>query len=109
MLGVYSYFLQLYLTTEKVTIMSKSPNKSKITKKKSQYIGSSGINIDLSSLYMQSDLEISSIEYEETTYHLYCTCKLDYGICPYCCHSSHQVHSRYTKTIADMSILAILS
>lgn len=33
MLGVYSYFSKLYLTTEKVTIMSKSPNKSKITKK----------------------------------------------------------------------------
>ena len=62
-------------------------------------------NIDLSSLYMQSNLEISSIEYEETTYHLYCTCKLDYGTCPYCCHSSHRVHSRYTRTIADLSIL----
>lgn len=85
--------------------MSKSPNKSKITKKKSQYIGSSGTNIDLSSIYMQSDLETSSIEYEETTHHLYFACKLDYGTCPYCCHSSHRIHSRYIRTIADLSIL----
>lgn len=85
--------------------MSKSPNKSKITKKIFQYTGSSGTNIDLSSLYMQSDLEISRIEYEETAYHLYCTCKLNYGTCPYCCHSSHRVHSRYTRTIVDLSIL----
>ncbi len=85
--------------------MSKSPNESKITTKFLQNIGSSGTNIDLSSLYMQSDLEISNIEYEDTAYHLYGTCKLEYGTCPYCCHSSHRVHSRYTRTIADLSIL----
>lgn len=84
--------------------MSKSPNKGKITKKKSIYrfIRDS---IDLSSLYMQSNLEISSIEYKETAYHLYYTCKLDYGTYPYCCHSGHRVHSRYTRTIVDLSIL----
>lgn len=85
--------------------MSKLPNEDKITTKFLQYIGSGGTNIDLSSLYMQSDLEISSIGYEDAAYHLYCRCKLDYGTCPYCSHSSHRVHSRYIRTIVDLSIL----
>lgn len=85
--------------------MSKLPNEDKITTKFLQYKGSGGTNIDLSSLYMQSDLEIISIEYEDTVYHLYCRSKLDYGTCPYCCHSSHRAHSRYIRTIVDLSIL----
>lgn len=84
---------------------SKLPNEDIITTKFLQYKGSGGTNKDLSSLYMQSDLEIISIEYEDTVYHLYCRSKLDYGICPYCCHSSHRVNSRYIRTIVDLSIL----
>ena len=39
------------------------------------------------------------------TYHVYARCNLPHGVCPYCGHVSRSVHSRYHRTIADLSIL----
>ena len=39
------------------------------------------------------------------TYHVYARCNLPHGVCPYCGHVSRSVHSRYHRTIADLSII----
>ena len=39
------------------------------------------------------------------TYHVYARCNLPHGVCPYCGCVSHRVHSRYHRTITDLSIL----
>lgn len=39
------------------------------------------------------------------TYHIYAQCSLPHGVCPYCGCVSHSVHSRYHRTITDLSIL----
>lgn len=39
------------------------------------------------------------------TYHIYSQCSLPHGAGPYCGCVSHSVHSRYHRTITDLSIL----
>jgi hypothetical protein len=59
----------------------------------------------LSQIYQSSDLFIHGTEYNDNVFHLYGSSSLDYGICPYCNHRSESVHSKYFRTIQDLSIL----
>ncbi len=63
--------------------------------------------VDLSPLYESAELDIIGIEYLscENTYHAYAQFKSDSGVCPYCGSTSHSVHSRYFRTVSDLSIL----
>ena len=86
--------------------MCKAPNKSKITTFLRQCLTSTSAKADLSALYSSSDLSVEQVELEDMrTYHVYARCNLPYGVCPYCGHVSRSVHSRYHRTIADLSIL----
>ena len=85
--------------------MPKHPNRSKITTILPQCLQASGSNADLSALYKPSDLVIENVEYENNAYHLYAKCSLDYGDCPDCGHRSRHIHSRYVRTLTDLSIL----
>ena len=89
--------------------MWKYPNSDKVTTK----IAGSSKDIDqkshytesLSHIYLSSDLTLHEIVRENHKFHLYVSSSLDYGICPYCgCHNK-SVHSRYIRTIQDLSIL----
>ena len=90
-------------------IMSEYPNEDKVTTKttgsrkdinlKSHYTES------LSHIYLSSDLILHEVVRENHIFYLYVSSSLDYGICPYCgCHNN-SVHSRYVRTIQDLSIL----
>ena len=59
----------------------------------------------ISQIYLSSDLLIHEVVHESHIIHLYAYSSLGYGICPYCGHVSSQVHSRYLRTIQDLSIL----
>ena len=85
--------------------MCKQPNGSKFTTILHQCLQSSGSNADLSALYEPSNLTIENVDYEDHSYYLYARCNFDYGECPYCGHASRRVHSHYTRTISDLSIL----
>ena len=86
--------------------MCKEPNKSKITTFLRQCLTSTTAKADLSALYSPSDLSVEQVELEDMrTYHVYARCNLPHGVCPYCGHVSRSVHSRYHRTIADLSIL----
>ena len=86
--------------------MCKAPNKSKITTFLRQCLTSTSAKADLSALYSPSDLSVEQVELEDMrTYHVYARCNLPHGVCPYCGHVSRCVHSRYHRTIADLSIL----
>ena len=85
--------------------MYKQTNRSKFTTIQPQCKQLPGADADLFALYRSGDLAIESVEYENCSYHLYARCVLDYGKCPYCGHMSHRVHSRYIRTISDLSIL----
>lgn len=86
--------------------MCKAPNKSKITTFLRQCLTSASAKADLSALYSPSDLSVEQVELEDMrTYHVYARCNLPHGVCPYCGHVSRSVHSRYHRTIADLSIL----
>lgn len=89
--------------------MSEYPNEDKVTTKttgsrkdinlKSHYTES------LSHIYLSSDLILHEVVRENHIFYLYVSSSLDYGICPYCgCHNN-SVHSRYVRTIQDLSIL----
>lgn len=56
-------------------------------------------------IYQSSDLFIHGAEYDDNVFHLYASSSLDYGICPYCGHVSESVHSKYFRTVQDLSIL----
>lgn len=87
-------------------MMCKAPNKSKITTFLRQCLTSTSAKADLSALYSPSDLSVEQVELEDMrTYHVYARCNLPHGVCPYCGHVSRSVHSRYHRTIADLSIL----
>ena len=87
-------------------MMCKAPNKSKITTFLRQCLTSASAKADLSALYSPSDLSVEQVELEDMrTYHVYARCNLPHGVCPYCGHVSRSVHSRYHRTIADLSIL----
>ena len=86
--------------------MCKAPNKSKITTFLRQCLTSTSAKADLSALYSPSDLSVEQVELEDMrTYHVYARCNLPHGVCPHCGHVSHSVHSRYHRTIADLSII----
>lgn len=86
--------------------MCKAPDKSKITTFLRQCLTSAYAKADLSALYSPSDLSVEQVELEDMrTYHVYARCNLPHGVCPYCGHVSRSVHSRYHRTIADLSIL----
>lgn len=89
-------------------MMCKAPDKSKITTFLRQCLTSTSAKADLSALYSPSDLSVEQVELEDMrTYHVYARCNLPHGVCPYCGHVSRSVHSRYHRTIADLSILGI--
>ena len=86
--------------------MSKAPNEGKITTFLRQCLTAPSAKADLSVLYSPSDLSVEQVEYEDMhTYHIYARCNLPYGVCPYCGIVSHRIHSRYRRTITDLSIL----
>lgn len=89
--------------------MCKPPNEGKITTIFPQCLTSSGPKADLSSLYSPSDLWIEHTECcaDHQSYHLFARCSLPYGECPYCGTISHRVHSKYMRTITDLSILGL--
>lgn len=87
-------------------MMSKAPNEGKITTFLRQCLTAPSAKADLSVLYSPSDLSVEQVEYEDMhTYHIYARCNLPYGVCPYCGIVSHRIHSRYRRTITDLSIL----
>ena len=86
--------------------MSKAPNEDKNTTFLRQCLTSPSVKADLSALYSPNDLFVEQVEFEDMrTYHVYAQCSLPYGVCPYCGCVSHRVHSRYHRTITDLSIL----
>ena len=89
--------------------MCKPPNEGKITTIFPQCLTQSGAKADLSSLYSPSNLWVEHIECceDHPSYHLFARCNLPYGECPYCGRISHRVHSKYMRTIADLSILGL--
>lgn len=59
----------------------------------------------ISPIYKLSELIIHETIYDEHVFHFHASCSLDYGVCPYCGHVSRKVHSRYFRTIQDLSVL----
>ena len=87
-------------------MMCKAPNDGKITTFFRQCLTPTRAKTDLAALYSPSDLFVEQIEYDDRcSYHLYAQCRLPYGECPYCGCRSHRVHSKYMRTITDLSIL----
>ena len=89
--------------------MQKYPNGDKVTTKHPDSGKTNETNLlcdeGISQIYQSSDLLIHEAEHDNQAFHLYATSALDYGICPYCGHFSRSVHSRYVRTIQDLSIL----
>lgn len=89
--------------------MPKYPNGCKVTTKKSESCKANEINLlcneGISQLYLSSELIIHEVVHDCNVFHLYASSSLGYGVCPYCGHVSSQVHSRYSRTIYDLSIL----
>lgn len=87
--------------------MCKAPNESKITTNFQESLNLSCGKANLKPLYAPSDLIVEDTEYDRLReiYHLYVRCGLPYGECPYCGFVSRRVHSRYMRTITDLSIL----
>ena len=93
----------------KMGIMLKYPNDAKVTTKTAGSRNDIDQNLhyteSLSHIYLSSDLILHEVAHENHIFYLYVSSSLDYGICPYCgCHNS-SVHSRYIRTIQDLSIL----
>ena len=90
--------------------MSKYPNGGKITTNNSESSKGNEANAlwneGISQIYLSSELVIHEAVHDNNVFHLYASSSLDYGSCPYCGHVSSQVHSRYFRTLQDMSILA---
>ena len=89
--------------------MSKYPNGGKITTNNSESSKGNEANAlwneGISQIYLSSELVIHEAVHDNNVFHLYASSSLDYGSCPYCGHVSSQVHSRYFRTLQDMSIL----
>ena len=89
--------------------MSKYPNGDKVTTKKSE----SSIDLatispcseGISQIYQSSEINILFADHDDGIFHLYGSSSLEYGRCPYCGRISRRVHSRYVRTIQDLSIL----
>lgn len=91
--------------------MCKLLNDSKTNTILSHSLTQAGTKVDLASLYSPCNLLVEHTEYCEInhSYILYACCNLPYGTCPYCGTVSHRTHSRYMRTITDLSILGIPS
>ena len=89
--------------------MSKYPNGDKVTTKKSESSNNlatiSPCREGISRLYLSSEINIRSADHDDGFFHLYGSSSLEYGRCPYCGRISRRVHSRYVRTIQDLSIL----
>lgn len=89
--------------------MSKYPNGDKVTTKITESCKANETKLScdegISQIYLSSDLIVHEVVHEANTFHLYASSSLDYGICPYCGHVSSQVHSRYFRSVQDLSIL----
>lgn len=85
--------------------MCKSPNGSEITTILLQSQPYSEKSADLSPLYLPSSILLEQVDHTDATYRLFARCSLPLGECPYCGTKSDRVHSRYTRTISDLSIL----
>ena len=89
--------------------MPDKPNGNKVTIKSSLNNGlcSTLFHKDnsFSFIYESSDLSIEDVGYEGNTIVLYAKGSKRSAVCPYCVGESHHVHSRYTRTINDLSIL----
>lgn len=89
--------------------MPDKPNGNKVTIKTSLNNGlcSTLFHKDnsFSFIYESSDLSIEDVGYEGNTIVLYAKGSKRSAVCPYCGGESHHVHSRYTRTINDLSIL----
>lgn len=85
--------------------MHNSPNSSEFTINSPQCQPYSEASVDLSSLYRPSSIQLEQVECIDETYRLFARCMLPFGECPYCGSKSHHVHSRYIRTISDLSIL----
>lgn len=93
--------------------MLKYPNEDKVTRKiistgknavlKSHYIQR------LSQIYLSSDLVLHNVIYENHIFNLYTFSSSDYAICPYCGTHNSRVHSKYIRTLMDLSILGKLA
>ena len=89
--------------------MSKYPNGDKVTTKKPE----SSIDLatispcskGISQIYQSSEINILFADHDDGIFHLYGSSSLEYGRCPYCGRISRRVHSRYVRTIQDLSIL----
>ena len=89
--------------------MSKYPNDDKVTTKITESCKANETKLScdegISQIYLSSDLIVREVVHESNTFHLYASSSLAYGICPYCGHVSSQVHSRYFRSVQDLSIL----
>lgn len=89
--------------------MSQYPNGSKVTTNNSESSKGNETNTLLDEgilqIYLSSELVIHETVHDGNVFHLYASSSLGYGSCPYCGHVSNQVHSRYFRTLQDMSIL----
>lgn len=89
--------------------MSKYPNGGKVTTNNSESSKGNEVNMlwneGISQIYLSSELVIHEAVHDNNVFNLYASSSLDYGRCPYCGHVSSQVHSRYFRTLQDMSIL----
>lgn len=89
-------------------MMSKYPNRDKVTNKNRDNRISNEIyddKISLSALYPNSDLLIESVEVMPDSVHIYARCSLNSGVCPYCGCKSYKVHSTYMRIVSDLPIL----
>lgn len=91
--------------------MLNHPNKNKSTTKKrhqpSAFSNQAHLDshLNLFSFYSCSDLAAESIEVYHNTITVYLQSNLSYGTCPYCGMINKKVHSHYTRTLNDLSIL----
>lgn len=85
--------------------MCKSSNSSEITINSPQCQLHSSVSADLASLFLRSDIHVEQVEHSGDVYRVYAKSSLPSGECPYCGAKSGRVHSRYIRTIYDLSIL----
>lgn len=102
---LHIFFITLYLPQLKFYDMCKSPNGNEFTINLHQRQPRYDTQADLSSLYSPNCIQIEQVDHSDDTYSLYARCSLPFGECPYCGTTSHRVHSRYMRTLSDLSIL----
>lgn len=89
--------------------MCKYPNVGKVTIKKLEYGHLPATKLPecdgISQIYLSTGLLVQNIELSDGIFHVYATSSSEEGICPYCGYKSKKVHSRYVRTLRDLSIL----